>query len=592
VRIDSIRAFVPYWILALACVVVGVFMPVGWYATIPIRPELPPPPIRGSTLLQLAFILDGVAFAWVALARWRFTRRPAIDGATFGTGANTAERGESRAALLLLAGITLLALVLRLINVGSDLWLDEIAPVMDYLPLSPLQVIGSYLSSNNHLLSTLLMQLSVALLGQQELAIRLPSVLFGAATIPALYWVARFVLSRRGSLGAALLLAVSYHHIFFSQNARGYVEYVFFSLVGAGLLVQALRDDRGRTWVLYIAVMFLNLAAHLESAFVLAAHGLIGGVTVLIVWRQGGNAWPLVRRLACVFVIIGLLGFQLYATALPAAYVLLHSVYADATAGYAPLSLEFLQEMVRGVSAGFGAGLLLAALPFLAFAAGGFVLFLRRGWAVAAGLALPPALMAADLLFSGLPFSPRFFLLGLPLAIISVVVALEFLVDWVAGTLKRSPRFAPRLATGSVLVVSLLSLASLPGYYTTPKQPYRGSIQYVEAMRQPGDVVVVIHLAERGYEYYGAQVSTQADPNYVYVRSVAALDSVLAAHTGQNVYLVTTFPRLLKLYSPELDARINSGWAITRTFRGTIGDGDISVWRPTTTTGGKLANGS
>ncbi len=71
------------------------------------------------------------------------------------------------------------------------------------------------------------MKLCVAIFGAQEWAIRLPSVIFGTATIPAIYWVSRQALSRRASLCVALLLAVSYHHIFFSQNARGYTAYVF-----------------------------------------------------------------------------------------------------------------------------------------------------------------------------------------------------------------------------------------------------------------------------------------------------------------------------------------------------------------------------
>jgi uncharacterized membrane protein len=57
------------------------------------------------------------------------------------------------------------------------------------------------------------------------------------------------------------VLAVSYHHIFFSQNARGYSAALFFALATSGLLIRALWDDRGWRWCLYVAAMVLGFAS-------------------------------------------------------------------------------------------------------------------------------------------------------------------------------------------------------------------------------------------------------------------------------------------------------------------------------------------
>jgi 4-amino-4-deoxy-L-arabinose transferase-like glycosyltransferase len=160
-----------------------------------------------------------------------------------------------------LAAIIALAAVLRCISLGSDLWIDEITTIVDYRNMPTMQVIGSYLRSNNHLLNTLLMKAAIAVFGEHEWSARLPAMLFGVATIPVIYWVARLAMSRLASLGAALLLALSYHHIFFSQNARGYTAYLFFALLSTGALARGLQRDEMRQWALYVVSVVLGFAS-------------------------------------------------------------------------------------------------------------------------------------------------------------------------------------------------------------------------------------------------------------------------------------------------------------------------------------------
>jgi hypothetical protein len=145
--------------------------------------------------------------------------------------------------------------------------------------------------------------------------------------------------------------------------------------------------------------------------------------------------------------------------------------------------------------------------------------------------------------------------------------------------LKRSSTFSNRLSVGLVIIASLASLASLPYYYAVPKQAYRSSLEYLESTRQPSDIVIVIHLAESGYRYYGAQFHIREGQDYFYVRTVAALDEVLAEHSGQRSWLVVTFPRALRLSLPGLDARVQRDWQVIKEFPGTVGDGDITIWR-------------
>lgn len=52
-------------------------------------------------------------------------------------------------------------------------------------------------------------------------------------------------------------------------------------------------------------------------------------------------------------------------------------------------------------------------------------------------------------------------------------------------------------------LAATVSMLSLPRYYELPKQAFRSPPEYVKELRRPGDVVIVVHLAEAGYHCYG-----------------------------------------------------------------------------------------
>ncbi|WP_310572322.1 glycosyltransferase family 39 protein [Gemmatimonas sp.] len=572
------------WLLLVAAIGVALaaaLMPHAWYDALPRQAELPPPPISGVTVLRLVLAVEAAVLLLVAAFDWRFVRMAPTSRL-----AGHLQREESgdltpRAAAVGLTIITLVALALRVYHLDRDLWLDEISPILDYASLSVPQIVGSYLRSNNHLLNTLLLKGMIALFGEQAWSVRLPAVAFGVAGVPALYWCARLALSRRASLGAALLLAVSYHHLFFSQNARGYTAYLCLALLSTRALVNGLRDDRGRDWLLYVMATVLGVAALLNTAFVLAAQGFAALAAVWRVHRAGGAAMPLLRRVLVVLAIAGFLSAELYAVAMPEVYVVISNVYKTQSTGFVLFSWEFAREVLRGVSAGFGSGgvgvgALLAAVPFLLVAAAGAFAVLRRAWALALALALPGVLTLAFLLVRGLTISPRFFLLWLPLAVLTAVVAIDAGAGWIW---RARPRRAVLMGTGTVAVLAMLSAASLGRYYAIPKQPYRAALAYVERARKPDDRVVVVYLAELGMRYYGARAGAPLDERYRFVRTVPALDSALAQRGAGRVWLVVTFERALQMDLPELNARVHSGWTLQHTFDGTVGDGGISVWR-------------
>ncbi len=512
--------------------------------------------------------------------RWRFKPLSESERLPVSSVTGKGKSDPRRAVAYLLFGISFFALVLRLYHINSDLWFDEIWPILAYGRSTVFQVIANSSALGNHLLNTLLVDLAIRLVGEQEWAVRLPAVLFGAATIPILYWVARMVMPWQASISAALLLAVSYHHIFFSQNARGYTAYIFFSLLASGLLVKGMQEDRLRTWALYVLTMFLNLASILISGFVFASHLLVAAVALIIVHRRGASAAPLMKRLAAVFGVTFLLGVALYAPALSEVYASVRSAYTTAGGGYALFSAEALQEIVRGLTAGLSPRLVTAMLPFALLGGIGFLILLRRGWALTLSLTLPEVLTLLALIAGSLTFYPRLFLLALPLAILVGVQSIDVLATTSGRLIGRSgPRFRYGLTTAAVLVLSAISLLSLRSYYALPKQSFREPIQHLQSERQPGDIIIVAYLADAGVRFYGEQYGLQEGEDYFVVRSSAALDAILSAHPGHRSFVITSFPRALRLAYPDLDQQIAAGWKKAHIYEGTVGDGEVAIWK-------------
>ena len=88
---------------------------------------------------------------------------------------------------ILISAITGLALILRLWQINSDLWLDEIITIVRYMRLSPFEALLTFHSANQHLLNSVLGSISIHVFGESVWAVRLSALLFGVATIPAFF---------------------------------------------------------------------------------------------------------------------------------------------------------------------------------------------------------------------------------------------------------------------------------------------------------------------------------------------------------------------------------------------------------------------
>ena len=124
--------------------------------------------------------------------------------------------------------ITVVGLLLRIINLGEPLWVDEVCSwsFARRMPFAHMWHVS--LSDPTPPLYYSLLHFVIRCAGENPAIMRLTSVFWGTLMIPVIYWTMREGLfSRRDSLCAALLCSASSMLIFYSQELRAYILLAF-----------------------------------------------------------------------------------------------------------------------------------------------------------------------------------------------------------------------------------------------------------------------------------------------------------------------------------------------------------------------------
>jgi len=178
----------------------------------------------------------------------------------------------------------ILALVLRLIASGQSFWLDEGASI--FLARLPLPNLLTALAGDFHpplfyllLHFWLFILRSLGVVGPNEWLIRLPNIIFGALSVPALYYLVKNVLGENKTklaLATAFLLALNPLHIYYSIELRMYSLNTLLSVLSWLYLVRGARDkkDNHASWRFYALLTLLNLYTFYGAIFNLTAQAV------------------------------------------------------------------------------------------------------------------------------------------------------------------------------------------------------------------------------------------------------------------------------------------------------------------------------
>ena len=382
---------------------------------------------------------------------------------------------------------------LRLPGLRESIWIDEAATWLQTRDLSIVRTIVLTASDTYPPLHNLLTLPFLALFGQGEVAYRLPAVVFGVLSIPAVYWLGMLSGGRRVGLLAAVLMALAPFAIYYSQEARMYALLLLTSSLYVAAVIAWLSQPSPRLALAVIGSGAAMLYSHPYGFFALASVGL-GGLIVLIPNRA---EW----RRVMVFV---LLGVAVLATYLPWLLTTLQTAQHLVDKGFWikwPDSSDAFQYLLSLAGGPLGLGLLLA----------GFVLALRPT-RVARVSEEPPGSTGAIIVLSCLAFGPL--LMGYVVSQITtpvlvaryLICSLPALIVLAAMGYARLGSSMPRLILQVALVGGLTVPAVAQIDYPRHTEDWRSLARHLKTTMAPDDcLVMAVPFLIGSLRYYGIQ---------------------------------------------------------------------------------------
>jgi mannosyltransferase len=508
--------------------------------------------LLGATLFKIGLALLGLLI--IALGRmsiWRSNSRPQSPPAD----------PDRTIHLASLTAILVAATALRLYGLDVGLWHDEILTYVRYAQMPFGEIISTYNDQNQHLLYTLLAHTSLRIFGDGAWSLRVPAVLFGTGSICALYFFGCQVVRVREALLASALLAFSYHHIWFSQNARGYTGLLFWTLLASGLFLRGLSHRWPQFWLLYAASAALGIYTNMTMLFVIIGHFIIYLMAVLVRRKE---IWPdKWAGLVLGFCLAGFLTLQLHALVLPQIFSGVIGEESTIPAWTSPIWT--LLEFAKGMEMSFAGGT--AAAAALVIFSAGLLSFARTNPLVMQLFIIPPVICAAVVLGMGHHLWPRFFFFTIGFG--ALVVVRGGMELGRLGTRLLRAASAKSLPVGTALCIGLILIAatSIPQAYA-PKQDYQGALEFIEAEKAAGDAIVIVGLAAFTYKNF-YKMDWQ---------EVNLLEDLTAIRSrAKRTWLLYTFPPHMQSVYQEIMASIQRDFIVLRQFHGTVGSGTIFV---------------
>lgn len=395
--------------------------------------------------------------------------------------------------------IVLLGLALRAFGVDREsLWFDE-AMTVTMARGSLSDVLDHVAAQESHPpLYFWLVWAWMKLFGGAELPARLLSVLCGTLAIVPAHALARRLFDRRVANLAAILVATSQIHVYYSQEARPYAVFLLLCLSTIALFVEAVQRGQSLAWWSFVVCAALATLTHYYMTFTLLALGVFA-----FLFR---SRYPLpLRRILPGLCLYALLVVPWFASEAFAAQMRLslfpHHPLAQRAAGD-PLSFLRIMNVFDHGSIPWR----FAFAPIWTYVVGGLILALpaglallrllprnsepreREGIALVALLWLLPVALVLGLGFRGIKVEVRYV----------AFAAVPYYV-LVALGITSFPRLGRWLGIAAVLVWSAVGLQRM---YTTPsREDWRGALGTLVREMRAGDAVLFVPFGEPPLEW-------------------------------------------------------------------------------------------
>ncbi len=428
--------------------------------------------------------------------------------------------------------------ILRIWNINQSFWWDEIAGTMAYAHAVPLSDTISRLGPffNNHALYSLVARFSLTLLGENEIALRLPALLMGILSIPMLFLFGKtFAGSRQGVIGAGLL-AVSAVHIDHSMSARGYSGLALLALLSSYCFLKALRTNAKSTWTYYVLWNILGVYMHICMAAVIGCQlaftvylslGRASRLPSGVISTAVNNAYIcLALALSGTLLVYSPTVYRFLASPAQASYVLneMQRLAGSPELPAFPFLLDYFKTILPGIGSIYGS--ILSGVLIVC----GFLFLYRQDRTVflyLLGVTCLPLLVAYAL--KPAYITERYFIFMLPLLLLVIGCGIAYL----PVMLCLPQRY---VFTGMLMLLAGFSALQFPQIVETvteDRQNYREAAGYLNERLKANrnDCVVGLGYGSSSFQYY-------LDAPLIIPETFEAFAQLL--HTRDTVWCVTS----------------------------------------------------
>jgi len=417
--------------------------------------------------------------------------------------------------LIAISGVTFVAAGLRLLHLGSkSLWVDECGSLAFAQQSWPAFWKTMWQGEANMLTYYLLLRGWIHF-GNTEFIVRALSVIPAVATVFIIYRLGARLFSTSVGVVSALLLAVNACHVAYSQEARSYALLLFFLTLSILRFAIAIEDSTSVNWLLYALVTVAAIYTHFFAGLLMLAQW----ASLFFLPRKAVD----LKKFCLSAVAIGL-------SILPALWFMLRKDVGQIDFIPNPGIMELYRLLLFLASYGgkvFGVLLAIVYVICLGMSLWVFSATWRESkqsiesWRFVLLLSclLVPILTDMVISHSGKQiFNYRYLVICLPALL--VLVARGFCC-------LRSQRI---FVTGLV-IVSMLSLATVWKYYAKPKENWRAATQYLLFNSGPSDTVVSYPwYAQQPLAYYQQQLHPASNTLHVVPSQFYAIDTSRLNH--------------------------------------------------------------
>lgn len=380
-----------------------------------------------------------------------------------------------------LAAVFVIGSFLRLTALNrQSLWFDE-ADVVVRAQQPMAEVMRTFVApGENGPIYNLMLALWIRVAGISEIAVRLPSAVFGVLALPLVYLLARRIAGSTVALIATALLAMSPYHIWYSQEAKMYTMVVFLALVSTYALIMALEKNHRWWWVAYAAVTTLMFYTHVATILVFGAQFLYA-VATWKQWQDRRRPWAIaIAVLTLPYVPIGLWAMRVIGGGAETWHPAVTLWNALEIFGI-KFAVDRYDDDIR-----IWASILYAVLAVAGIAGLAYWRRREKWWLLVSLLVVVPVIGLWLVSLQQSVFSDRYGIVALPFYLILVAAALGWM-------LRR--QYAWLLAV--LAMVLLVSFAWAPirdvnRTHSAEKEDWRSAYAWVADRREPGDALVVM----------------------------------------------------------------------------------------------------